>query len=165
MPNHQAEEQDGLEQALRLAIHYHAGQRDKRGECYMLHLIRVMLSCSDPIAMQVAVLHDVLEDTAASAEELLAAGIGPDVVAAVSLLTKPETLSYRQYIDQLSGNPLAKQVKIADIQDNYRIDRVAYRPDHTLEDRQRIERYILSFDFLNHRIPREEYLQRMAAIE
>jgi (p)ppGpp synthase/HD superfamily hydrolase len=165
MPSFSAKSQDAIEQALRLAIHYHAGQRDKAGECYMLHLMRVMLACSTPEAMQVAVLHDVLEDTSAKAEELIGAGMAREVVEAVILLTKPDGMAYEEYVVRLSGNELAKQVKIADIHDNYRLDRVAYRRNHGDEDRQRIERYILSHDFLTGEICLEEYLGRMASIE
>lgn len=165
MQSAHAKTQDGVEQALRLAMHYHAGQRDKRGDCYMLHLMRVMLACSTPDAMQVAVLHDVLEDTSATPEELRGSGIATHVVEAISLLTKPESISYAQYIVQLSENELAKQVKLADIHDNYRLDRVAFRQDHAIEDRQRIQRYILAHDFLIGRIGRSEFLDRMATAE
>lgn len=165
MSNTSAKKQDAVEQALRLAIHYHAGQRDKEGECYMLHLLRVMLACSTPEAMQVAVLHDALEDTSATAEELRAAGISPEVVEAVSLLSKPENMRYEDYVIRLSSNELARQVKIADIQDNYRIHRVAYRQEHRHEDRQRIERYILSHQFLAGKLDQDEYLARVASVD
>jgi (p)ppGpp synthase/HD superfamily hydrolase len=165
MSNNFATNQDAIEQALRLAIHYHAGQRDKEGKCYMLHLLRVMMACSTPEAMQVAVLHDVLEDTSATADELHAAGMSREVVEAVSLLTKPESMRYEDYIIRLSCNASARQVKIADILDNYRLDRVAYRPDHRHEDRQRIERYILSYQFLAEKLDQNEYLTRVAIVD
>lgn len=157
--------QDALELALRLAIHYHAGQRDKEGQCYMLHLLRVMLACSSPEAMQVAVLHDVLEDTSASAEELRSAGMAAEVVEAVVLLTKPEGMRYADYIVRLSDHPLARQVKIADIQDNGRIDRVPFRHGHRDEDLARIERYVLSHAFLTEKISRDEYHERVASLD
>jgi len=115
--------------------------------------------------MQAAVLHDVLEDTSATAAELHAAGMSHEVVEAISLLTKQESMRYEDYIVRLSCNELARQVKIADIRDNYRLDRVAYRPDHRHEDRQRIERYILSYQFLDGKLTRDEYLTGVASID
>jgi (p)ppGpp synthase/HD superfamily hydrolase len=165
MPIPSATNQDGIEQALRLAIHHHAGQRDKRGECYMLHLLRVMMACSSPKAMLVAVLHDVLEDTSATEDDLVRAGMAPDVVEAIVLLTKPSDMRYQDYIVRLSTNPLAQQVKISDIHDNYRLDRVAYRREHTQEDCERIQRYILAYDFLTGGISRHEFLGRMASLD
>lgn len=159
-----ANSQDGIERALRLAIHYHTGQRDKAGECYMLHLMRVMLACRSAEAMQAAVLHDVLEDTSATERELLDAGVAPDVVAAIKLLTRPHDSTYEDYIERLSGDRIAREVKIADLQDNYRLDRVAYRPGHLQEDRQRIERYILAHGFLKGSLTRDIFLARMRAI-
>jgi guanosine-3',5'-bis(diphosphate) 3'-pyrophosphohydrolase len=165
MQNNFAKSQDAIEQAVRLAIHYHAGQRDKEGQCYILHLLRVMMACSSSEAMQVAVLHDVLEDTSATVDELHAAGMSSDVVEAISLLTKPDNMRYDEYIVRLADNSLARQVKMADIHDNYRLDRVAYRKDYRHEDRQRIERYILSHSFLAGKLSRDEYLERVSTID
>jgi hypothetical protein len=81
------------------------------------------------------------------------------------LLTKPESMRYEDYVIRLSCNELARQVRISDIQDNYRLDRVAYRPDHRHEDRQRIERYILSYQFLDGEIAQDEYLSRIASLD
>jgi (p)ppGpp synthase/HD superfamily hydrolase len=165
MPKSTPENQERIEQALRLAIHYHAGQRDKAGDCYMLHLMRVMLSCDTPEAMQVAALHDVLEDTSATPDDLRRGGMTSEVVEAITLLTRQDAMSYAEYVVRLSHHELARQVKVADLQDNYRLDRVAYRRDHADEDGRRIARYILSHDFLTGKIARDEFLKRMAPVE
>jgi (p)ppGpp synthase/HD superfamily hydrolase len=156
---------DAIEVALKLALHFHTGQRDKAGACYMLHLMRVMLACSTAEAMQVAVLHDLLEDTQAVVEDLIQAGLGRNVIDAVTLLTKPDSMQYSQYILRLSENPIATEVKLADLQDNYRLDRVAYRDDCDLEDSQRIQRYILAFQFLRGDRTRESFLKRMEGVD
>lgn len=155
---------DAIERSLQLAVQYHAGQRDKAGECYLLHLMRVMLHCKTPESMQVGVLHDILEDTPATVETLRSAGLSVEVVAAVELLTRPEGMPYAEYILRLAGNPIAKEAKIADLLDNYRLDRVPYRPDQRVEDRQRIEQYILAYQFLSGELSSEAFLERMSAI-
>lgn len=157
--------QDAIEVALRLALHFHTGQRDKAGASYMLHLLRTMMSCSTPEAMQAALLHDVLEDTLAEPDDLANAGLSRMVIDAVVLLTKPESMQYSKYILRLSENPLATAVKLADLQDNYRLDRVAYRSDHVQEDSRRIQRYILAHQFLKGDMPRDAFLQRMEAVD
>jgi len=157
--------QHAIEIAMRLAVHFHAGQRDKAGECYLLHLVRVMVGCTSPEAKQAAMLHDVLEDTAATPGDLVHAGLGREVVDAVLLLTKPDPMRYSEYILRLAENPIAKEVKLADLQDNYRLDRVAYRPEHTQEDSQRIQRYILTYRFLKGELARQEYLQQIHACD
>lgn len=155
---------DDLEIAIQLAVAFHAGQRDKAGACYVLHLFRVMHACGDGLSAQAAVLHDILEDTRATAEDLIRSKLRPEVIEAVLLLTKPEAMTYEDYIVRLASNPIAKQVKIADLQDNYRLDRVAYREDSETEDRQRLQRYILAHQFLTGAIPLEMYRRRASRI-
>jgi hypothetical protein len=155
---------DAIERSLQLAVQYHAGQRDKAGECYLLHLLRVMLDCKSPESMQVGLLHDILEDTCAKVETLRGAGLATEVVEAIELLTRPEGESYAQYILKLAENPIAKEAKIADLRDNYRLDRVAYRHDHCEEDRRRIQQYILAFQFLQGNLSQTTFLERMASI-
>jgi (p)ppGpp synthase/HD superfamily hydrolase len=110
------------------------------------------------------VLHDVLEDTPATPEDLAEAGVKPEVVEAVRLLSKPEPMHYTEYILRLAQHPIAREVKLADLSDNYRLDRVAYRESHAEEDRQRIQRYILAFQFLQGTLPESAFRARMQEI-
>ncbi|MCU0707969.1 MAG: HD domain-containing protein [Pirellula sp.] len=155
---------EAIERSLRLAVQHHAGQRDKAGECYLLHLLRVMFACKSSESMQAGLLHDVLEDTDATAETLRSAGLAVEVVEAVELLTRTEGMPYGEYILRLAENPIAKEAKIADLWDNYRLDRVAYRSDHCEEDRHRIQQYILAYQFLQGKLSRSVFLERMASI-
>lgn len=108
-----------LEQAIELAALAHRGQVDKRGEPYILHPLRVMQhSYPDQEAMIVAVLHDTVEDTFVTEEELLARGCPVHLVEAIHLLTRREGDTYKQFIERLAGNPLARKVKIKDLEDN-----------------------------------------------
>jgi hypothetical protein len=66
---------------------------------------------------------------------------------------------------KIKGNPVATQVKLLDLHDNYRLDRVAYRADHVQEDATRIQKYILSKQFLHDEISKEAYLKAMSVLE
>ncbi len=154
-----------LQRAIELATHAHANQRDKQGRPYVLHLMHVMGLVDDPIAKQAAVLHDILEDTEVTLEGLREAGISERAIQAVLLLTHRLPLSYAQYIVTLSADPIAKQVKLADIQSNYGIDRVPFRPNHEVEDSKRLARYILSHQFLTGQLDLDEYVARMTRYE
>lgn len=156
---------EGVERAIAIAVHYHRGQRDKAGECYLLHLFRVMLSCDTPAAQQVGVLHDVLEDTAATPEVLVKAGLSSEIIEAVILLTKPPEMPYSSYLVRLSKNQLAAEVKRNDLRDNYSIGRVAYRAEATAEDAMRIQRYVLAYQFLSGNLDQSTFLARMSGLE
>ena len=107
-----------LEDAIILAGKNHAGQKDKLGEPYILHPIRVMSKLSDPAAQVVAVLHDTIEDTALTIDEIRKAGASEEIIEALTLLTKEKGKDYAQYLSDVAKNPLAKMVKLADITDN-----------------------------------------------
>lgn len=154
-----------LEASIHLAITKHMGQRDKAGEPYILHLLRVMSNVEGHVAKQAAVLHDIVEDTSTTFSELENAGVSPAAVEAVRLLTHDPNILYSEYVESLSGNPIARSVKIADIEDNYRIGRVAYRDEFRDEDARRLQRYILTHQFLTQGISLEEYRRRMAGVE
>lgn len=153
------------ERAIAIAVAAHSGQRDKAGEPYLYHLLRVMLSVEGSSLRQVALLHDLLEDTEWTAGDLKLAGMSQSVIEALELLTHKSTDSYADYVVRLSRNSLAKASKLADLNDNYRLSRVAFRDGHHEEDSRRISRYILSHNFLMERISEKEYRERMAAIE
>jgi len=157
--------QRDLETALRLAVRYHTGQRDKEGEAYLLHLLRVMMSGATPAAKQVGLLHDLLEDTPATLAELRESGLSLEVIDAIEGLTKPNEMNYSEYIVRLSGNALAREVKLADLRDNYAIHRVPYRVEHEGEDSDRIQRYVLAYQFLTNAIDEGEFRERMTDVD
>ena len=155
---------EALERAIALAINSHIGQRDKAGRPYVLHLLQVMNRVNDPIEKQAAVLHDYIEDVGGTLLELRRNRICDPAIEAISLLTRHDGCSYCDYVVRLSHNAIAKQVKLADLEDNYRIDRVAFRSEHTQEDTQRMQKYALSFQFLTQSIDESEYRRRMHGI-
>lgn len=107
-----------LEKAFSIALAAHEGQVDQQGQPYLLHLIRVMLNVPDGPARVVALLHDLLEDTDWTAGDLRENGFDEEVVAAVVALTRRDGEAYAEFIDRVQANPLAKTVKIADVEDN-----------------------------------------------
>jgi len=112
-----------LADAVALAARVHREQRDKAGMPYILHPLRLMLRQESEEAQIVAVLHDVLEDSPdtgapVTCADLREMGFGEDVVRAIDALTKREGESYDDFIDRLASNPLARQVKMADLEDN-----------------------------------------------
>lgn len=113
-----------LERALQIAVQAHAGQKDKSGAAYIFHPIRVMMRCTSPEAKIVGLLHDVVEDTSVTFEELEAEGFSPNVLAALRLLTHSSEVPYEDYIQQVKTHPIATEAKLADLEDNMDIRRL-----------------------------------------
>jgi (p)ppGpp synthase/HD superfamily hydrolase len=129
-----------LEDAIALAALAHHGQKDKAGAPYILHPLRVMLKMNTDRERMVAVLHDVVEDTPYTLDALCRLGFPPEVVEAVDALTRREDQgeTYEVFVLRAGCNPLARRVKIADLEDNMDLTRIA---DPQEKDHQRIERY------------------------
>ena len=83
-----------LEQAISIASLAHAGQLDKGGEPYILHPLRVMMKLKDEKQRIVAVLHDVIEDTGMTDQDLLDYGLGHELVNHVLTLTRRKNENY-----------------------------------------------------------------------
>ena len=106
-----------FETALEIAVNAHKGQVDKNGVAYILHPLAVAGLLDSLELKTIAVLHDTIEDTDVTAY-LLEKGIPKHIVEAVQLLTKPEDEEYESYLRRVKENPLAKQVKLADLANN-----------------------------------------------
>lgn len=129
-----------LERAIQIAVTAHAGQVDKGGAPYILHPLRVMFSISvdGDEARIAAVLHDVLEDTDVTAEDLAGEGFSAPVIEALEALTRRESETYSAFIKRVSRNPIARIVKMADLKDNSDLSRI---PSPTQKDRKRFWKY------------------------
>jgi (p)ppGpp synthase/HD superfamily hydrolase len=134
-----------LEDAIILAAGAHRGQADKAGEPYILHPLRVMLQLVDEEGRIAAALHDVLEDTATTADNLRDWGYGEKVVEALEALTRRDGESYADSIERAVRNPLARRVKLADLADNMNVHRLPAVGD---ADRDRLARYQAAWDRL-----------------
>ncbi len=136
-----------LEKAIAIAVAAHAGQVDKADEPYILHPLRVMMRVRGEKVRIVAVLHDVLEDTRTTREDLIKEGFSPDVMEALEHLTHREGEDYESYIQRLKGNAMARQVKLRDLEDNMDIRRLDHRPRE--RDWLRLKKYRLAWSVLN----------------
>ncbi len=114
-----------IERALHIAVKAHANQKDKNGAPYIMHPLRVMMRCHSENAKIVALLHDVVEDTPVTFDVLVGQGFGPEILKALRLLTHDNVSSYDEYIAHIMEDPLAMEVKIADLEDNSDIRRLS----------------------------------------
>ncbi|MCP4357875.1 MAG: GTP pyrophosphokinase [Chloroflexi bacterium] len=134
-----------LEQAIALAVAAHAGQVCRNGCPYILHPLHLMMQMETETEMMTAVLHDVVEDTAVTFDDLVALGLPEEVLTAVGLLTHDNDTSYRAYIATLKPNPLARRVKVADLEHNMDIRRLPYVRK---KDLKRLRKYHCAWQML-----------------
>ena len=127
-----------LNEAEVLATAAHAGQFDKAGKPYIFHPCTVAAMVKTEEEKTVAWLHDVVEDTPVTLDELRGHGFPEPVVAAVDVLTKRSGMEYGEYIRRVKQNPLALTVKIADMTHNMDLSRIPYP---TAKDYARCEKY------------------------
>jgi (p)ppGpp synthase/HD superfamily hydrolase len=120
-----------LSDAIAIATSAHDGQVDKSGRPYIGHPLRVMKSVEGEHAQMAAVLHDVIEDTPVTAEDLTARGCPSNVVDAVVALSHLPGEPQEDYLRRVAANPLAVTVKRADIADNLSPARMARLDDAT----------------------------------
>lgn len=114
-----------LERAIEIAAHAHAGQVDKAGQPYILHPLRLLLAVRSPLERMAAVLHDVVEDTPLTFDDLAREGFPPEVIEAVRALTKQAGESRIAAAKRAVQNPIARAVKLADVADNMDLSRIA----------------------------------------
>ncbi len=127
-----------LGRAIELAKQHHKGQTDRTGKPYIEHPLRVMNQMKSEEEKIVAVLHDIVEDTDISLNDLRNEGFSEEVVSAVECLTKQDGENYDSYIERISFNPLAVKIKLADLEDNRDLTRL---PQVTDKDLERLEKY------------------------
>ncbi|MBX3003669.1 MAG: phosphohydrolase [Anaerolineales bacterium] len=127
-----------LATAIQVALTAHAGQQDKAGRPYILHPLRLMLRMSTPEDMIVAVLHDVVEDSQITRADLERMGFAEPILDALDALTHREEQSYEDYIAAIKQVPLARRVKLADLEDNSNILRLSEVTQASLE---RLQKY------------------------
>lgn len=154
-----------LERALAIAAAAHAGQQDRQGAPYILHPLAVMQLVDDLDTKIVAILHDVVEDTNVTFEDLRQAGFAPHILAALELVTHQKGVPYADYVVAAKANPIARAVKLADLTDNTRIDRALVRPQLLERDLKRMQRYVYSYQFLTDQLSEADYRAQMQPVE
>ncbi len=134
-----------LEEAIALAAQAHRGQVDKAGQPYVLHLLRVMFRVETEQERIVAVLHDLVEDTGYTFDDLRALGYPAEIVEALDGVTRRPEESYDQFVERAAVNPIARRVKLADLEDNMDIRRCTTLTERDLE---RLQRYLRAWQRL-----------------
>lgn len=127
-----------LERAIAIAAAAHEGQVDKGGSPYILHPLKVMLRVDTLEERIVAVLHDVVEDCGISLDDLRKEGFSETVLAAIESVTKLPGESYELFVERAAQNPIGRVVKLADLEENSDVSRIA---QPSWEDLERIEKY------------------------
>jgi (p)ppGpp synthase/HD superfamily hydrolase len=136
-----------LERAIAIAVEAHRGQKDKSGAPYILHPLRVMgrrfQSDGEKI---VAVLHDVVEDTKWTFDDLRKEGFSEELIQAIDCVTKRDGEAYEDFVKRSATNPVARRVKIADLEDNMDLRR---NQSVTPKDAERFDKYLRAWRYLN----------------
>ena len=137
-----------IRRAFQTALEAHRGQVDKSGADYINHPLAVAAQVSDEIsAVIVALLHDTIEDTALTLDELREKiPLTDDETAALKLLTHDEKIPYLDYVAAIKLNPLARRVKIADLKHNADLSRIK---NPSPKDFARVEKYHVALKILD----------------
>ncbi len=135
-----------LEDAIQIAAQAHKGQKDKDGASYILHPLRIMMQMKIESEMMTAILHNVVEDSSWTIERLREQGFSEEVLEAVECVTNREGESYEQFIERAGKNPIARRVKIADLEDNMDVKRLEILTDR---DAKRIAKYLRAWTLLS----------------
>ena len=133
--------------ALKLCFEAHKDQIDKSGMPYVFHPFHLAEQMADENTTIVALLHDVIEDTEYTLDDLRKFGFAEDVLSAISLMTHADDVPYMEYVVKIKTNPIAKAVKLADLKHNSdmsRLDRI------TQTDEERIKKYKQAIELLEN---------------
>jgi hypothetical protein len=131
--------------AIKLMFELHKDQTDRSGLPYVFHPWHVAESMDDEASTIVALLHDSVEDTDITLEELRAMGFSDDVVSALDLMTHRDGVDYFDYVKKLASCPLARKVKLADLKHNSDTSRLEKVTDNDLK---RAEKYKKAIEYL-----------------
>lgn len=104
--------------ALKLCFEAHRDQLDKSGMPYVFHPFHLAEQMDTEEKVVVALLHDVVEDTDYTIEDLSEMGFGKEIIDAITLLTHAPDVEYMDYVRNIKKNPIAKAVKLADLAHN-----------------------------------------------
>jgi (p)ppGpp synthase/HD superfamily hydrolase len=132
-----------LEKAIEIAVNAHRHQKEKAGAPYILHLIRVMGKGNTEIEKVCGVLHDLVEDTDWTFDQLEGEGFSKEIIDVLKCVTKEsEEEDYDHFIGRVKQNKTAINVKINDLQDNMDITRLTFI---TERDRVRLNKYLKAY--------------------
>lgn len=133
--------------AMRIAFEAHKNQMDKSNIPYIYHPIILATQMKDEVTTCVALLHDVVEDTDISFEDLKKEGFTEEIIDALKLLTHDPNVPYMDYVKEIKNNPVATTVKLADLRHNSDLSRMDGEiSEYAL---QRNEKYLKAIEYLS----------------
>lgn len=133
--------------ALNIMLRQHFGQKDKAGKDYYFHPMRVSNECTLTTERIVALLHDTVEDTDMTFEKLERYGFAQEIINGVRAVTRQDGESYADFIARAAEDEIGREVKIADLQDNMNVTRLA---DLDEKDLHRLKKYLHAWRYLKY---------------
>ena len=131
-----------INEILKFIYKAHHGQYDKSGVPYVFHPFYVAEQMETEKEVITALLHDVLEDTDNSIEDIMRLGIEDEIIEAIKLLTHDKKIPYLEYVDNLKHNPLARKVKLGDLYHNSDVNRLEVDDEYTRKRREKYKKAI-----------------------
>lgn len=132
--------------AMKVAFDAHKNQVDKNGIPYIYHPVHLAEQMTDESTICVALLHDVVEDTDMTFEQLADEGFTDEIIDALRLMTHDEAVPYMEYVEKIKTNPIATTVKLADLRHNSDLTRLDTVNEKALE---RAEKYKKAIELLS----------------
>lgn len=136
---------DLTKKALKLCFEAHKEQVDKTGMPYVFHPFHLAEQMTDELTTVCALLHDVVEDSEYTFEDLQGMGFPEETLSALRLLTHDKNVPYMDYVKTIANNPIARAVKIADLRHNSDLTRMDRVDERAIE---RTEKYKNALAFL-----------------
>ena len=136
---------DQTKKALKLCFQAHKDQWDKSGIPYVFHPFHLAEQMTDEATTVVALLHDVVEDTPYTLEDLKDMGFPSEITEAIALMTHDPAVPYMDYVKNIKGNPIARAVKLADLTHNSDLSRLDLVDDRAI---RRLEKYAAAIKLL-----------------
>lgn len=128
--------------ALKLCFESHKEQVDKSGMPYVFHPFHLAEQMTDEATTVVALLHDVVEDTDTTFEDLEKQGFGEEIISALKLLTHNDDTPYMDYVAKIKNNKIATAVKLADLKHNSDLSRLDIVDEKALKRKEKYEKAI-----------------------
>lgn len=138
---------ENTKKALKLCFEAHKNQTDKSGMPYVFHPFHLAEQMKTEETTIVALLHDVVEDTYYTIEDLVAMGFSKAVTDAIALMTHDDDIEYMDYVRAIKDNPIAKAVKLADLNHNSDLSRLDVVDEKALKRR---EKYLKAIELLEN---------------
>lgn len=133
--------------AMKLCYAAHKDQVDKSGIPYVFHPIHLAEQMKDEYTTVTALLHDVVEDTEYTLSDLRDLGIPEQVLQALTLLTHDDRVPYLEYVAKIRENPIAREVKLADLHHNSDLSRLDHVDERAIA---RAEKYRKAIELLEN---------------